>query len=266
MKLQSNKFNLLLGGGAALGYAHIGVLDALEHYNLEPASLHGVSMGAIVAAVAALEGDVASKQKLFAEVFGSLSWIRFNLRKSLIGTQKIEQLLENIFGMRTLADVTKPLFIHAVSFANGEEKIFSPASNVTIKDAILASMAVPGVFPPKQIDGEVYVDGYLKCNLPLTSVTNEHPNLIVNVTSKNSIKKLTHSQLLDLSLFGALERSIRLLIDNQIQSALKEFDKPHILIEPDTSSFKTSHFHKFDAIREVGKKSALQTLAKHIKS
>ena len=260
MKLHSNRFNLLLGGGAAFGYAHIGVLEALEEFGLVPFAYHGVSMGAIVASVAALEGSFSTKMELFSQVFGSLGWIRLRLRSSLIGTQKIEDLLDTIFGSKKISQLSKPLFIHAVSFQDGKERVFGPTCDVTIKDAILASMAVPGVFPPKEIAGEVYVDGYLKCNIPLSSVQNDYTNLIVNVTGRNSIKSLTNEELKELSLFSNLERSIRLLIYNQITDALKHFQHPYILIEPDTAPFKTASFHKFETIRQLGYESAIEVI------
>ena len=69
MKLKNREFNLILSGGAALGYAHIGVVDWLYENALEPASYHGVSMGAIVASIEALDISHNRKQELYSDVF-----------------------------------------------------------------------------------------------------------------------------------------------------------------------------------------------------
>lgn len=260
MRLQNNHFNLLLGGGAALGYAHVGVLEYLHEQGLSPATLHGVSMGAIIAAVMALEGDFERKRQLFQEVFSSLSWIKLQLGGSLISTEKIERMLLDIFGERMISQLPKELSIQATNYQNGHLVLFDKENDVRIVDALLASMAVPALFPPHEIDGELYVDGYLSSNLPLSGVKNDLPNCIVNVTGEHAFKKSSPKVLNDLSILGNLERSIRILIYNQTHTALKYFDKPYILIEPYLSEFKTSHFKKYNAIKQKGYEAAAKVL------
>ncbi len=256
--IQSNKFNLILSGGAALGYAHIGVLKRLKELNKEPASYHGVSMGAIISAIEASE--IANKQKLYDEVFDSLSWIKPKLNGALLSTKKIEKLLLHYFGDMKMSDLKKALFIGATNYENGAMTIFSAQNDCKIVDAILASIAIPGVFEPRIINGMTYVDGYLSSNILLDSVNNNYMNLIVNVTGKEAFKKLHQKELLDFTIFAHLERSIRITIYNQTRLALKAFDKEYILIEPPLSSYKTSSFHKYQEIVEVGYKSAKKIL------
>jgi len=256
MKLKKDNFNLILSGGAALGYAHIGVVDWLYENGFKPATYHGVSMGAIVASIEALDIDHSSKQELYSEVFSSLKWIRIKLNGALISTKKIETILNDIFGNLRFDNLKKELSIIATNYHNGELVVFNKDNNTLIKDAILASMAVPALFPPKMIDNIMYVDGYLSSNLPLSSVCNNLQNLIVNVTSQKSFKNLNSKQIEDLSIFANLERSIRELIFNQTKTALQNFNKEYIVLEPDLSSFKTSHFHKFEEIKQIGYNNA----------
>ncbi len=260
MKLQNEYFNLLLGGGAALGYAHVGVLEYLHEKQLTPHSLHGVSMGAIIAAVMALDGDFEQKRALFEKVFNSLSWIKIQLSGSLVSTEKIERMLLDIFGSIKISHLSKELYIQATDYQSGELVLFDRQNDVKVVDALLASMAVPALFPPHEIKGHLYVDGYLSSNLPLNGVQNEFPNLVVNVTGERAFKKSSIKQLQELSLLGNLERSIRILIYNQTHTALKHFDKPYILLEPDLSDFKTSHFKKYDAIKQKGYEAAKEVL------
>jgi len=264
MQIKGREFNLILSGGAALGYAHIGVVDWLYEKSLLPASYHGVSMGAIVASIEALDTPHSHKQELYNEVFSSLSWIRPKLNGSLISTSKIEQILDEIFGSLKFSDLKKELNIIATNYHNGELTIFNKDNNILIKDAILASMAVPALFPPKEIDTVMYVDGYLSSNLPLESINNNLFNIIVNVTSKNSFKKLTIKEIESLSIFANLERSIRELIYNQTEDKLKLFSKEYITINPPLYNYKTSHFNKFDEIKEIGYNSAKKELHEYI--
>jgi NTE family protein len=255
-----NGFNLVLSGGAALGYAHIGVVDYLHSINLEPTTYHGVSMGAIVASIEAIDISHQRKQELYSEVFSSLKWVRVKLNGALISTSKIEEILDNIFGKLHFSHLKKELHIIATNYHTGELTIFNRANDILIKDAILASMAVPALFPPREINKEIYVDGYLSSNLPLASIDNNLPNLVVNVTSKNSFEKLDVASLQDLSIFSNLERSIRILIYNQTKDALNSFKKDYILIEPPLFNYKTSHFYKFEEIKDIGFASAKESL------
>jgi NTE family protein len=155
----SSDFNLILSGGAALGYAHIGVLEYLHEKELTPNSFHGVSMGAIVSAVEATELTFKEKQKLYEDVFSSLKWIKLSLDGNLISTKKIEKILSNIFKDKKIKDLSKELNIIATNYHDGSMVIFDKDSDIKVVDAVLASMAVPAVFPSREIDGKLYVDG-----------------------------------------------------------------------------------------------------------
>ena len=260
MKKLDKNFNLILSGGAALGYAHIGVIDWLYENGYTPATYHGVSMGAIVASIEALNISHNQKQELYSEVFSSLKWVRVKLNGALISTSKIENILDEIFGKLHFSNLDKELNIVATNYHNGKLTIFNSNNDILIKDAILASMAVPALFPPREINGVMYVDGYLSSNLPLDSVNNDLQNLIVNVTSRHSFASLDNQEIEDLSIFANLERSIRVLIYNQTQDKLKHFNRDYITIEPPLQDYKTSHFHKFKEIKAIGYQAAKERL------
>ncbi len=259
MKLKSNLFNLVLSGGAALGYAHIGVCEFLNEHNLKPKNYYGVSMGAIVASIEAINITQEEKIKIYLTISKLFKWFSFNLTNSLISFKKIEKIINNIFGNMTFEELNN-LYIGATNYKTGEYVTFCRDNNCLIKDAILASMSVPAIFPPKQINNEIYVDGYISSNLPLESINNNLLNLIVNVTGKNSFKKLSNKELLSLSLFKNLERSIRILIYNQTKSELNKFKKSYILIEPKVFEYKTSQFFKFNKIKAKGYEEAKKIL------
>ncbi len=253
MKLENDGFNLILSGGAALGYAHIGVYEYLYQHHLTPKSFHGVSMGAIVSAVLALdEINHKEKMQLFKIFKNILRWLLPSLSGSLINTKRIYKILNEIFHNKKFSDLKKDLNIIATEYQSGELTIFNKQNDIYIKDALLASMAIPAVFPPHKIEDKFYVDGYISSNLPLQSIQNDLPNLVVNVTGKYSFKKLHNTQIEDLSILENLERSIRILIYNQTKCNLEKFNKPYILIEPHLTNYKTYHFKKYKQIKKAG--------------
>jgi NTE family protein len=222
-------------------------------------------MGAIIASVEALGLTKKEKNSLYNTVFNSLKWIRPKFNGSLISTSKIEELLDSIFKNLTFSDLYRELSIIATNYHTGELTIFNRHNNIKIKDAILASIAVPSLFPPRKIGNELFVDGYVSSNLPLQSVDNNLINLIVNITGKRAFKNLSANELNSLSILGNLERSIRILIYNQTKVALKNFNREYILIEPDVSNYKTLSFNKFKEIKELGYKEAKESLCKKMK-
>jgi len=257
--MRTRDFNLILSGGAALGYAHIGVLEYLYEVGLSPKAIYGVSMGAIVGAIEALDVSNSRKLELFDKSFNSIGWIRPKFNGALISTKKIEEMLIDIFGDMEFTDLQKDLHIGATNYHTGELTIFNKNNSVKLTDAILASMAVPSVFPARVIDNVVYVDGYLSSNIIVNRDDKCALNLVVNVTGKNSFKQYKTKKLQKLSIANNIERSIRILIYNQTKQILKNVDNL-MLLEPDLHKYKTSHFTKYRKIREIGKITAKEAL------
>ncbi len=249
------EFNLSLSGGAALGYAHIGVLEYLYELNLSPKAIYGVSMGAIVGAVEALDIPNSKKIETFNKAFNTLKWIKPSFNGSLISTKKIEKMLKEIFGTLKFSNLKKDLHIGATNYHNGNLTIFNKKNDIYIVDAILASMAVPSIFPPRYIQNIAFVDGYLSSNIIVNRDDKTIYNLVVNVTGKGSFKELTTNEIKNLNIFNHLERSIRELIYNQTKNTLKDIDNL-ILIEPKVSDYKTFSFNKYQEIKEIGKIAA----------
>jgi len=253
MQIQNNNFNLVLSGGGALGFAHMGVLEYLNENVLEPKSLHGVSMGAIVASVYALDLDFEKKMALFDEFFGIMKWLKISFGKgSVVSSDKIYKILDDVFKEMRFSDLSKELHIIATNYDTGDATFFNTNNNIKIKDAVIASMSIPSLFTPVKIDENYYVDGYLSENLPLSTISNTLPNLLVNVTGSQSFKHLSDDAAKDISVVGNLERSVRILMCNQAKTALRTFSKPYLLLEPNVADFKTSHFHKMQEIKQVG--------------
>jgi NTE family protein len=152
--LEKEGFALVLSGGAALGCAHLGVLDVLEAKGLEPMEIAGTSMGAIVGAAFACGfscEQIAGSFHQFAKV---TRWIKFSLRKpALLNTSKLLAVFDGLFGDRTLKDVRIPLKIVATDFETGDIRVFTEEDAVPLKEAVLCSMSIPVLFPPVLLGG-----------------------------------------------------------------------------------------------------------------
>ncbi|MFK5975538.1 MAG: patatin-like phospholipase family protein [Sulfurovum sp.] len=252
-KFFDNEFSLVLSGGGALGIAHLGILSDLEKNNITPSELVGTSMGGIIGACLAMgirEEEIYKKIKEFSSVF---NWIKFSFSgNSVIDNSKISKIFDNIFQNRKMSDTIIPLKLIATNMQTGNKKVFTSADNVYIKDAVLATMAIPGIFKEHTIDGEIFVDGFICENLGIyeASFTNV---LAVDVLGQNSFDSdMPDNFFKTANVIEMFEKSVRLLIYNQSKTLMAHTDKNIYLIEPETKDYKTFQFHKYREIRTLG--------------
>jgi len=252
-KLKNNKFSLVLSGGGALGIAHLGVIEDLERFDLTPSEIVGTSMGGIIGACVAVGLDAKEIYSLLERFSKVTTWLKFSFGgNSIIDSSKIEKIFIDIFGDKKIKDTDIPLKLIATNLATGEKKVFSRYDDILIKDALLATMAIPGIFSEKVIENTVYADGFLCKNLGLLEAE-EELILAVDVLGFNAYEpELPDNILKSSNILEMFEKSMRLLIYNQTNLLKKLCDKEIILLEPKTKDFKTFHFHKFEEIRSLG--------------
>ncbi len=252
-KIQTQDFTLVLSGGGALGIAHLGVLHDLEAKQLIPSELIGTSMGGIIVACMAIGLSEAETYKEI-QIFSSLSkWLKFSFTgNSIVHNSKIAAIFENIFGQKKMKDTNIPLKIIVTNLKNGHKRVFDSNDDILIKDALLATMAIPGVFKEHIIEKETYVDGFLCENLGLSEAT--FPSVLaVDVLGENSFDQtLPDNFFKTLNVLEMFEKSIRLLIYNQSKTQIKNAEKEIYLIEPTTKDYATFSFHKHKEIRALG--------------
>jgi len=188
-------FVLALGGGGGRGLAHVGVLEVLEEHNLRPAAIVGTSIGALFGAMYAHTPDAKLLRNrvykfLDSEAFGKLNipliegaemedttWLsRLTAvaRQSILYTRAatdiavadvntLIEMVEELSEAKLFTDLKIPLYVTSVQFPTGDCHLISKGK---LGQAIAASMAVPGVFDPVEIDGSRFVDGALSSELP----------------------------------------------------------------------------------------------------
>ena len=167
-----------LGGGGARGLAHIGVLAELERAGYRVGALAGTSIGGVIASFYAA-GQSPAEIGVWAE--GAWGRELFRLRPSsggLLSIDRIRELLETALAERTFDDVRCPLALTAVDLHTGSEIVLTQGRLV---DAVLATIALPGIFPPREQGETRLVDGGVIDPVPVGPVRSLHGGPVVAV-------------------------------------------------------------------------------------
>lgn len=151
---------LVLGGGGARGFAHLGLIRALHEKGVAVDAVGGTSMGALVAAMVAMGMDYEAMLKTLRTTFVEHNYLNdYSLsRLSLISGKKIRAQLDSIFGDLRIEDLKLPFYCVSTSLTHGRPVIHDRGR---VADWVATSMAVPGIAPPTVYQGELLVDGGL---------------------------------------------------------------------------------------------------------
>jgi len=171
------QISVALGGGGSKGMAHMGVLRCLENEGFKIQALAGTSAGGIVGALYA----AGYTPDLIIERFMQVDQSNLYGREagdgpSLLGVAGLNQVFDQMLGERTFDDLMTPLGLTAVDLKSGQEVVIKHGRVV---DAVLASMAVPGIFPPREWEGLYLVDGGLLDPVPIQPARSLAPELPV---------------------------------------------------------------------------------------
>ena len=254
-KLRKNPFSLILSGGSSLGLAHIGIIRFLEEQNIRPSEIIGTSMGSVIGALYAIgETSHTIKQKLQGLKTQDLFEIKY--LQGRVEYKKAKTFLKKIFQNKKIHETKIPLKIIATKIKNGEKRVFSKNDNIKIYDAILASIAIPGVLTAKKIKKEFYIDGCVSSNLATEEAKKTNIKIAVNVINKkiknyhyHNPKKWLLSKLI--TKFTVQKKVSRYYIENQTESKIKTTSKL-ILIEPNLKKFNSYKLINYKKIANAG--------------
>ena len=163
------KLALALGGGAGLGWAHIGILQALQRRGVVVDAVAGTSIGAIAAVCLAADRlnvleDIARSIKLTQVV----RFLDVDPRKgSVLGGRTVAKRLRQHFGDGRIEDLFMPCAVVAADLVSGAAVSLTRGP---IVEAVRASIAIPGVFPPVRRDGMILIDGGVIAPVPVGAV------------------------------------------------------------------------------------------------
>ncbi|MCP4550158.1 MAG: patatin [bacterium] len=171
---------LALGSGAARGWAHIGVIDAMRELGIPIDLVTGASFGSLVAA--SLAADALEEMREFGLHLDWRSVIRFidpvYPRSGLIDGRKLEVLIRDELGAKRIEDLSLPFRAIATDLNTGDEVVFSEGDIYT---ALRASISVPGLFTPFSFKGRTLVDGGLVNPVPVSVAREMGAKVIIAV-------------------------------------------------------------------------------------
>lgn len=165
LKKKYKKLGLALGGGAALGAAHVGVLKAFEELEIKPEFISGTSIGAFVAAHYAFGTPIDELEEVALE----LNWLDvggFKLSKlGLLSNERLGKKILDQLGKVNIEESNIPLAMIATNISKGEKVVLREGP---LYKAVMASTCLPGIFVPVEWDDMLLVDGVLCENVPVS--------------------------------------------------------------------------------------------------
>ena len=273
--LTGKAIGIVFGGGFTRGFAHGGVIKALEEVELRPDFVGGTSIGAAIGGLYALEW---SYQKLMDRGRGFVSegrkYIDLTLPLvSLISSRKLNKLTQELFGDTRIEDMWTNFFCVSSNLTRGRMMIHQRGP---LWRAIRASYSLPTIMPPVPMDGDILVDGALFSNLPadtMREMVEGGPTLVINVSPKeehlqryNFDEGISAMQLLwsrfspfqeELkapSLISAITRSIVVGRDETWPEAARDID---LYLEPPPVEFDFNDAKSLDAMIEASYQAAI---------
>ncbi|HET6761883.1 MAG TPA: patatin-like phospholipase family protein [Gemmatimonadaceae bacterium] len=171
------KVALVLGGGGLKGFAHIGVFRALQELGIEPTVVAGTSIGALIGAAYA-RGMSVSEMADRARALKRRDLFRINRMGMILERQHspaiyleepLRQVVESVVAAKRFDQLKKTLLVNTVDIRRGSQVVWGLPGlrDVSVVDAVYASCALPGFYPPGSIDGRLCVDGGVIDNLPV---------------------------------------------------------------------------------------------------
>lgn len=174
------RIGLALGGGAARGFAHVGVIQVLEEAGIRPTLVAGTSAGSLVAAIYA-SGKTGAQLQHVAETMEETTiadWTLPIFGRGLLRGDALARYVNNQVSSRLIENMPLPLGIVATDLNTGLDMLFQRGDTGT---AVRASSAVPAVFQPVKISGRDYVDGGLVSPVPVRAARKMGAELVIAV-------------------------------------------------------------------------------------
>jgi len=172
-----HKIGIALSGGGVRGFAHLGVLKALNENNIYPDIISGTSAGALAGLFYA---DGYSPQESY-DIFYDNSLFKFAQlavpNKGFLSIDKVSKILKKHIRAKTFEDLKLPLIVTASNLNDGEVEYFHSGE---IIDKVVASASIPVLFKPTIINDKTYVDGGIFDNLPTTPIKDQCEKLIAS--------------------------------------------------------------------------------------
>ena len=267
------RITLALGGGGSKGYAHLGVIRALEELGFEIRAVAGTSAGAMAGALYAagfspakiLDRAASIRQE---DMFG------FGRGPGLLSAAGIQHVLEEFIGEMEFSDLRIPCALTAVDLKEMKEIIIREGKVI---DGLMASTAIPGIFPPKLMGDRVLVDGMVLNPVPVDAARDLAPRLpvvAVTLTPEPERWKVTSpwekqpanpllrpiSRLRIAKAFDVYLRSMDITL-HMLGEIKLELEQPEVLIRPDVAQIGSLDRVDVHRVADLGEQAVLEKKA-----
>ena len=247
------KIALVLGGGAARGFAHVGVIRVLEQEKIPIHMIVGTSVGSLIGAL------YASDPNSF-----NLEWLSFSIEKddifdysviySKMGPvqgERLEKFIQTKVRAKTLEQMKIPFYAVATDLNEGNTWVFEKGS---VAKAVRASCSIPGIFQPLEIGGRMYVDGGVTDNLPVDVARTKGADIIIAVNISKNIRNPQVNTLIDV-----IMQSINIMGRELVIYKSRGYD---VLIEPNVGDVGTTDFTQKKRLMDAGIQATKQAMPK----
>jgi NTE family protein len=252
------RIGIALGAGGAKGIAHIPMLEALDEIGVVPTRIAGCSIGAVIGALYAsglpaveikemIAGLAITRSDTVRGVFAERKlgrWIEMidpDFRRS--GLIKAESIMARLCQERScdsFSDLAIPLSVVATDFFRRQPVVLDSGP---LKPAVQASMALPGLFSPVEVDGRVLIDGGTTNPLPYDLLTDSCDIVVAIDINSGGDLDMGESPGYFSTLFGSIRIMQQAIVEQQLRDS-----PPDIYIRPDLGEVRTLQFHKADVI------------------
>jgi NTE family protein len=231
VRMPPPRIALVLGGGAAKGFAHIGVIKALESQGVHPDIVVGTSAGSVVGALYASGMSGFELQRLALDLKES-SFSDWSIPdRGFLRGEALQEFVNKTVQRRPLEKLGVPIAVVATDLQSGEAVIFQRGDTGM---AVRASSAVPGLFQPVLINGREYVDGGLVSPLPVRIARKMGADIVLasDISAKPALAKIQDTIDILLQTFAIMGNSI----------ANQERQDADVVIQPDIARLNSTDF------------------------
>ena len=245
------KIGLALGGGAARGFAHVGVIQVLEEAGIRPDLVVGTSAGSLVASLYA-SGRTGAQLQQVAESLEEAAltdWTLPIFSRGMLRGEALARYVNGLVDNKLIENMPRPLGIVATDLGTGQGVLFSRGSTGT---AVRASSAVPSVFQPVNIAGRDYVDGGLVSPVPVRYARQMGADVViaVDISSPPEGNPAGDSLQILLQTFAIMAKSINTF-------ELRDAD---VVVRPALAGVKSADFTAKRRAIEAGRSAMQQAL------
>jgi len=255
-RLVGRALGVVLSGGGARGFAHIGALAELEADGIDVDRYGGCSMGSFIAAMAAAGWSARDiRDRCHEELVRHSPFNDYTLpRVALIRSRKAARMFDRLFGEMTIEELAKPLFTVSADLLSSRLVVHRRGS---LTEAVGASMSIPGLVPPLSRSGRLLVDGGVLNNLPIDAMADSGEGPIVAV---DVVRRLEASAVDEPPLPSIMETLSRATVLGSVERAERNRELALLVITPDTQDIPLRDFRALDRAVEAGRAAARAAL------